>query len=357
MIELRPATFEDADKICAFQLRHGLSALTPEAWRQFWVSCPFREQFDGIPLAWLLEADQQLVGLLGNFHMLYELDRNPVKAGIATGWLVETEHRNGSLRMLDAYFRQKGLDLWLNDSANATTSKILTALKMQRIPAPQYDAPLFWPLRYRAFASAGLRRRGIPAAELLAWPIGVALRAAGVFRFRKPGYPSQVRRAQSFDDRFDSLWEKIRCGNLRLRAVRTSAVLRWRFQRELADRSAFVLAHERGGELQGYVVLLRRLREHLGFTGCDVADLQAVGDNPDVFRDLLIAAMHVAREVGAEALKFAGADGAKRTAALSLRPYSYRIDCWQLFYKTSRSDLLAALGSPELWDISPFETF
>lgn len=356
MITVRPTTIADAEDLYAFQVRHGLPALPPATWRQFWLSCPFRNQFEDIPLGWMLEVDQQVVGVIGNVHMLYELDGQQLRAGIPPGWLVDPAHRNGSLQLLNAYFQQKGLDLWLIDSANATTAKILTALKMERIPAPDYDAPLLWPVRARSFASAGLRHRGVPAAQLLGLPVGVALGAAGWFKYRNYRYPKPVHRVEFFDERFDSLWHRIRSASVRLRAVRTSSILQWRFQHEIADGSAAILVHG-AEELQGYAVLVRNFRVHLGLTVCDVMDLQAVDDDPNVLKDLLLAAMHVAREMGAEALKFAGGDGAKRTVALSLRPYSYRIDCWQLYYKTSRSDLSAALGSPELWDISPFETF
>jgi hypothetical protein len=87
-----------------------------------------------------------------------------------------------------------------------------------------------------------------------------------------------------------------------------------------------------------------------------VADLQAVDDDPVVLTELLQAAMHVARAQGAEALRFIGNQGTKRKAALSLHPYSYRTGSWQ-FYRVVRNDLVAALRSPEAWDISTFETF
>jgi len=356
MLVVRPASIEDADKVYAFQLSHRLTALRPAAWRQFWLSCPFRTQFENIPLGWLLENGQQVVGVLGNVHMLYELDARHLKAAITSGWLVDPEHRNGSLQLLNAYFQQKGIDLWLSDTANATTSKILTVLKVERIPAPEYDAPLLWPIHTRAFASAGLRQRGVPAPGLLGLPVGAALKAVGWFKYRNERYPSQVHKVKFFDERFDSLWDRIRAASVRLRAVRTSSILQWRFQLELADGSAVILVHG-DDELQGYAVLLRNFREHLRLTVSDVADLQAVNDNPIVLKDLLLASMHVARERGADALKFAGGQGTKRTVALSLRPYSYRTDDWQLFYRAAGSDLSAALRSRELWDISAFEMF
>ena len=358
MTLVRPATLEDAEIFSTVQARNSISGLEPEAWRQRWLTCPFKEQFEGIPIGWVLESETGSVGVLSNVHVLYELDRQPIKAGIAAAWAVDSTHRNDSLQLMSAYFAQTGIDLRLICSANPTTSKVMTKLlRMKRIPAPCYDHPLLWPVRYRAFAAAALRRRGAPVPDALAWPAGVILRAAAWVRQGDRHGPGKVQRIAAFDERFDSFWSKLRCGRTRLRAVRTSAVLQWRFQTELQNRSVIVLVHQSKGEIEGYAVLLRRVHAPLGVTMCDVADLQAIGDDPTVFRALLLAAMHVAREQDADVLKFAGGEGTKRTVALSLRPYSYRIDCWQLFYKVSDAALAEAVASPTAWDFSVFDTF
>jgi hypothetical protein len=355
MMKVRPVEIADADKIYAFQASHGFPAARPALWRDLWSCCPFREQFQDIPAGWLLEDDGEVVGVLANVHMLYELGGKYLKAGIAADWLVDPDHRRGSLQLLIAYFRQEGLDLWLNDTANPTASKIWTSLKAERIPAPDYDAPLLWPIRTRAFATAALRKYRAPAPRLFGLPLAAALQAER-WLSGKSRFPKQVYKLKGFDERFDPLWDRIRTGSVRLRSVRTSSILQWRFQLELANGSAVVLAHGED-ELQGYAVLLRTFRERFGLTISEVADLQAAGDNPVVLKDLLLASMHAAREQGADVLKLACGQGTKRTVALSLRPHCYRIDGWQLFYRAARTELTSALRSPTAWDISGFETF
>lgn len=356
MLTVRPATLNDAEAICAIQARNGISALSPERWRQFWSTCPFQAQFADVPLGWLLEAEQKPVGVIVNVQMLYEFSGNPIKACIASGWAVDPGYRQGSLKLLNAFQQQKNIDLWLNDSAGPAVAQLLELLKMNRIPASDYDAPLLWPIRTRRFAYAGLRRRGVPAAKLLAFPVGAALGVLDWVSSSDRGRPSQLRRVDCFDGRFDSLWERIRAASSSLRAVRTSSVLQWRFQSELDDGSAVILTH--GAEqLQGYAVLARHYREHLGVVVADIMDLQAVGDDPVIIRDLFLGAKYAAREMGAEAVKFAGACGTKRSIAQSLHPYAHRIGHWQLFYKTTRAELIPALQRSESWDFSPFDTF
>lgn len=357
MTRIRPITLNDGEVINAVRTRNALPGIDPVEWRKWCLDFPYREEFKEIPIGWILESDTGPVGVLSNVPMLYELDGQPIRAGIADAWAVDPAHRNASLQLMNAYFAQKGIDLHLIGSASPAVSRVLALLRMQCIPAPGYDEPLLWPVRYRTFAAAALRRRGAPVPGVLAWPAGLVLGAAALARRSNGRRLGEVRRSASFDERFDGFWSRIRCGHTRLRAVRTSAVLRWRFQNELQNGSATILVHENGGEVQGYVVLLRRFLAHLRLTMCDVADLQAVDDDPSVLRSLLAAGLRLAKEEGAEGFKFVAGEGAKRAVALSLRPYSYHLDSWQLFYKVREAGLAAALAGPAAWDFSPFDTF
>ena len=142
----------------------------------------------------------------------------------------------------------------------------------------------------------------------------------------------------------------------RLRAVRTRAVLDWRFRGDLAAGRAPILAAETTGSLQGYIVLVRRQDPDLGMGVYDVADLQAVGDDPTVYNDLLLGAVQLARKEGVDAIKLATGTPAKRAPADSLRPHTYQLPFWQLYYKAS-PDLVADLSSADSWDFSFFDTY
>lgn len=355
---IRPASFADAAGINQVHKRNGLSEFDPETWRAVWEAYPFAGEFRDIPIGWVLEtAAGEIVGTIGNVHMLYEIDGRRVQAAIATAWGVDTAHRGGALQLTTAFFKQKGPQLLLNGSASPTASKVLAGLQIPRIPIPDYSCPCFWAARPRAFAKAALKRRGIPAASILSYPAGLALLGRDVFRRSGRGRRSNaIHHLPAFNDRFDSLWQRIAAGPSRLRAVRTRAVLDWRFRADIEAGRAAILATEAGGDLSGYTVLLRRPGSDLGMSLYDVADLQAAGDDPAVLRDLLLAAVDLAREEGVHAVKLMTGTPAKRGPAVSLKPYTYELPFWQLYYRAS-PDLKPLLGSADAWDFSLFDTY
>jgi hypothetical protein len=350
MLRIRPAAFEDVPAIRQLNERNGMSS------GRLWLEGhPFADEFQDIPMGWVLETDDgSVVGNLDNVHMLYELGGRQIKGVVAAGWVVDQRHRGKSLQLITAFLGQKGVDLCLIDSASPVTAQVLTAMKIPRIPVPDYATPCFWAVRPRAFARAALLRKSIPGAAFLAWPAGLALLARDIYRGSGRGeLTSTVRRLEKFDDRFDEVTHK---GSV-LRAVRNRAVLEWRFRSELRDGRGVIIAAEQEKKLLGYAVLVRREGSELGMNLCDVADIQAAGDDPATIRNLLLGSIKIAREEGVDALKFMSGTPVKRGPANALQPYTYRLPFWQLYYKAASSELGSALSTADAWDFSLFDTF
>lgn len=352
-LRVRAASFEDAAAIRLLNQRNGMGELDKVACREGWERYPFAAEFRDVPIGWVLETDEgAVVGNLDNIQLLYELRGRRIKGVVAAGWVVDPAHRGKSLQLLTAFLRQKGVDLCLIDSAGTATAQILTAMKIARIPIPDYGNPCFWAVRPCAFARAALVRRSVPAVHLLAWPAGLALLARDLFRRSGRGrITSTVRRIKEFNDRFDDLWHRIATASTRLRAIRTRAVLEWRFR----TGPVAIVTAERDAKLVGYAILVRR--DSSGMDLYDVADLQALGDDPSIVKDLLLGSINVAREEGADAVKFMTGIPAKQAPADALHPYAYRAPHWQLYYKPATPEIGSLLLSADAWDLSWFDTF
>jgi len=349
---------KDLDGVNAVGVRNGFPAFDPEERRRWWRSHPFRREFEDIPSGWVLEDEaQRIVGTFSNVPMMYELDGKRWKAALASSWAVDRAYRSASLLLAMAYLNQKGVDLCLNGDANPVASRLMSATNVGRIPAEDCDLAFFWIIRHRAFASAFLRKKKIPGAAFLAFPASPFLRAADAFRRkgRKPG--NEVRRLSDFGAEFDALWEEIRLSPGPLRAVRTSAALRWRFGPALRNNGALILGLFRDNGLRGYAVLSANVGDALDVRTYVLADLQTAGHSPDDLGALIRGAIRAARDDGRDALKWWGGNAEKRRIARAHRPWSYRYPYWPAYYKAVHPDLKAALSSPQSWDFSLFDVF
>lgn len=359
MIRIRPTLLDqDLEAINAVGVRNGFGAIDPEAYRRFWLGNPFRKEFEGVPNGWVLEDDSAgIVGTFWNGHIMYELDGSPLKAGVAGSWAVDAEHRSSSLLLAMAFMNQKGVDLCLNGSASSVASRLMSTLRFKRIPTEDYSLSYFWIVRRRAFAAAALRKKNFPAADCLALPAALFLWFSDLLSQRSRRGAGQLRRIESFGDDFDTLWQRLRRTPGRLQAVRSSAVLRWRFADSLKGQKVVAIGLYRDNDLQGYVVLRGKNREQLKLRQYEICDLQVADDAPDGLLELLQGAIEVSREDGVDALEWTGWNSAKRRIAQSCHPRCYDYSVWPAFYKEKNPALVPVLAEPRAWDFSPFDAF
>src|ERR1700691_2237675 len=114
--KLREASFEDYPRIPALQVANGLQTKTYEEWKHQWINNPAYPQIQAsLPIGWVLESeDKQIVGSLGNIPLFYELEGQRLLASVAHAWTVDMRYRGYSLWLLDRYFSQKRVELFLN---------------------------------------------------------------------------------------------------------------------------------------------------------------------------------------------------------------------------------------------------
>ncbi|MFI5178553.1 MAG: hypothetical protein ACHQO8_08320 [Vicinamibacterales bacterium] len=353
-MRLRELRFEDYEASRSVLARNGLRAPTREQWAHLCGDAPQRAQLSGIPLGWLLERDGDgVVGTLRNIPFLYEWNTRPVRVAVASGWAVDPACRHQSLALAAAYFRQAGVDVLLNTTAaEDTAAKAFAALGAERVPQPGYTTRLLWITGYLAFADHVLRERGIPGARILRYPAALGARVADTRRRRaERGEGERVSVIDRFDARFDRFWSVQRLQADRLQAVRDSAALQWRFALERQPMAIVVL--ERGSDLAGYAVLVRR--DQGALRRFEVADLQALEDAPARVRRVMDGALRMAAANGVQVVALSGFNEAKRRALTPLAPYMKTSAGWPLFYKAVDAGLREPLRAPPAWDLSAYD--
>ena len=357
-LEIRPLHFSDGPAIASLSEQNGMGRLDLQAWQSVWEAYPLAADFREIPIGWVLEnAEGRVLGYLGNMHQMYEYHGVFLKAASSGSWMVDAAHRGTALPLVIAFYKQKGIDLYLNGSANQLTIKVMAAFKIPRIPLPDYNTPCFWALRPRAFALAVMRRKSIPGASVLSWMAGSAIGIWDLSRQSGRGKQSvAVNQCETFGLGFDDIWPRLSSATPRLRAVRNAAILQWKFGVDLRAGNAIILVAGPINQPSGYAVLIRRDPSELGMEMFDIADIQAVGDDPEVFKSLILAGIEAAHERGADALKLSTGTPAKRRPAEALRPYSYQLPYWQLYYKAAPS-VTVDLSQSDSWDFSRFDTY
>src|SRR5437870_12095646 len=108
----------------ALLAKYGLQTKTYEEWKHLWINNPaYIRLQESLPIGWVLECEtKQIVGYLGNIPLFYELRGQRFLASAAHAQVVDSRYRSYSLLLLNQYFSQKAIELFLNATVATAAS-------------------------------------------------------------------------------------------------------------------------------------------------------------------------------------------------------------------------------------------
>ncbi len=239
-VVLRSAQLDDCQRSVTLLARNGLAVPTePEAarssWEWLWGRNPATAGGREVPLGWVLESDDEIVGFFGNIPRRYHYDGRDLLACSGTSWAVDPRFRTRARDLCAEYFTQKEPDLLLATTANRSVGRILLKFGASPMPQTAYQQVLYWVLDPNGFLQSALRKKEVRAP--LRKAAGVALGpivATALALKRRPGrrhagLEVDVIPLPEVDEEFDELWRRKLAEGPRLYASRTAQDLRWHF--------------------------------------------------------------------------------------------------------------------------------
>lgn len=360
---LRRARFSDFDGVAALKQRWGLSHDSLENWQRLWRDNPALQRI-GLerPIGWVLEADGTIVGYLGNISLLYQYGDRTLTAVASHGLVVEPNYRALSFSLVNAFYRQKSVDLYVVTSAIKSVGKIALACGSTALPQPGYDTVIFWVLRPYSFARSLMKKLKISRfpASVLHVLATFAIAADKVVRRRWPTHAAAASLVtevtpDAIGTEFETLWmDKIR-ERPRLFADRCLATVRWHFEIPGDKGTVRVLCYRQKGRLDGYAVVRTDTDAHSGLQKSIIADLIARQDDPAVIRALCTAAYEHATKQGSHILEMQGFPSEVRNVCSGSHPYERTLPACPYYYKAADPVLQNLLQNAIAWYACPFD--
>jgi len=355
VISLRDAKIEDERAVQALCHRNGLSGEQSEfAWERLWSDNPFCPK--DWPLGWILEANKEIVGFIGNVPMSYYYGGKQLVIGAARCFAVDVNFRSNSLQLLATFFSRNPADVLLISSANEMASSLYRVAGAKMLPQHDYNNSLFWVLSGTDFVSSVLLKKGYGEnfAKIAGKIVGPAFAIESILKQRWKLYidsnvellcPSEI------SSEFDTFWEELvdeksDC----FIAQRDSTSLRWQFGHHAAAyRHPIILCSRINGRLKGYAILTRWDSPAFGLKRMMVTDLIALNNDLYVIRDLIAFALRHAREERVHMLQIIGFPPLIRKTIEVFSPIKQHSPVNQFWYFAKNVNIAASLAQPEAW--------
>ena len=300
VVHLREASFDDYQPIVSLGARYGLTARTPEEWRHVWLNNGEYRRHAHWPIGWVLENHAgQIVGSIGNVPLACEFQGQRLTTAAGRSWVVDARYRSYAMLLLDRFFQQDNVHLFLNTTVNQHAMEAYQWFDSPPVPRGEWDRSVFWITHYPGFAQSALKVKRSSWAPLLKFPLAASLRLRDALtRKRDRSYRNvEVRVEQGFDDRFDVFWNALRARNPRLLlGVRTREVLEWHFQFHFQRQHVYVLTVSDGDKLMAYSIFDRKDKDEFGLKRVRLVDYQSLDDNPASLAAMVERMLRICRE-------------------------------------------------------------
>jgi hypothetical protein len=360
-LTIREASFEDHPQIVALESKHGLEAKSYEEWKHLWFNNPaYREYQKSLPIGWVLEGeDRTIVGYLGNIPLFYELEGQRLLASVAHAWVTDVRYRSYSLLLLEQYFSQKLVDLFLNATVGPLASESFTVFQSLPAPVGAWDRSAFWITNYQGFMEGWLATKSFPLAKPLSYVLSVGLFVKDTLarrHVRQHDTGVKLELCADLDGRFDIFWEALRKTNSHiLMAVRTREALEWHFKYALQQNKAWIVTVSKGSDLTAYGIFLRHDNPRFGLRRMRLVDFQTLDGDTAILVPMLAWAMGRCRSEGIDMVESIGFGPDKENVISKTAPHERKLPSWLYFYKARDRSLAEKLSDPNAWNPSQFD--
>jgi hypothetical protein len=356
-VELRVARFGDYQSMAALEAAQGLTSKSFEDWSRLWRGNPCYEELGpDFPIGWVLERGDRIVGCIGSVPAYAMFRGRKLLVATGRGWAVEDEFRSYALLLMDEYFSQPDVDIFLNNTVNGKALDAFSTFGSLRVPAGDWSNAAFAITRHRGFAESALRIKEVPFPSLLSYPAGLALSLRDLLTSKSfPKTNLNVVLAHDFDERFDRFWQTLHPSNETLLYFRTREVLRWHFKLALGTDDLIVLTAETNGKIDAYAIFQRRDEPKYGLKRLRMVDFQACGQYDQYCAAFLQHASQECRARGIHVLEHVGCDLPKTRVFDQTATYRRKLPGWCYFYLTRDEELAEQLAKPEAWAPSSFD--
>ena len=362
-VRLRELRFNDFDAVARLRelLRWRWAPDSVDNWHRLWRNSPaIRSAKSYLPMGWVLEADNKIVGYLGSIPLLYHFGDQPLLAAAASGFVVENAYKTFSKDLVAAFYGQPNIDLFLSTTL-PSLGRFANAFQVETLPQQNYSTVLFWVLDARHFADAVVWHLGVTGRlRTLGGMLGsLALRADTMACRRRPRRASskfQISEipVSEIGDDFEALWRKKLAEKPRLLADRNPAILRWHFTLPGSRKDTNVFRCESQGRLVGYAIL-RRETDPPGLRRCTLGDILVEGDDPEIAASLVARGYQLALDYGCHTFEVLGYPKFVRQVFQQGKPYSRDYPACPYFFKASDRRLHGVLTNGESWYASPLD--
>ena len=152
-MKIEKVHLDDYHEIVKLNDKNNLISLERLDWENLWKKNPYLENNKiKWTIGWkLLNENKELEGLILNIPFIFKHKKQEILAAVCSNYVINKNYRAHSLKLRHLFLNQPNVDLYITNTANQKSEKIMLAFKAKRIVQYDYQNRLIYILKKRKF--------------------------------------------------------------------------------------------------------------------------------------------------------------------------------------------------------------
>lgn len=356
-MKIREIQTEDYPQIRELHIKYNLKILDKVEWLNFWAKNPcLQDSNNSFPLGWVLEENERIVGYLGNIPKKYYYQDKKFTVACSHAWVAENKYRLQAFSLLETFFSQKNIDIFIVTTANNISAKILARYNAKKIPLENFQNPMFVILNLEKLISSYLEYKKIKLRKFIA---KLLYYLSYIFYYKKLNFWKKTIQFKKvilneiIDSKFDDFWKSYQlCFQNKLLQNRNSTWLNWHIREKIKNGKAWIMSVIENNKILGYAICLERNNEKIKLKRIEIIDLVALDDNKEVYCSLIKSCILETKKRGYHIFEMIGFKHLKREIFSEFKIIKRELPTFPFYYKTSKVSNENFLENSEMWDPS-----
>ena len=154
-MKIEKVDLKDYQEIVKLNEKNNLISLEQADWENLWIKNPLLlEKKVEWNIGWkLINEKKEIEGLILNIPLEFKYKNERIIAAVCSNYVLNKSKRSFSLKLRHLFLNQSNVDLYITNTANQKSEKIMLAFKAKRIVQYDYQNRLIYILNKRKFFS------------------------------------------------------------------------------------------------------------------------------------------------------------------------------------------------------------
>lgn len=302
-MKLEKLTLKDYEQVKNLTKKCGLSFLKKDDWKNIWKKNPFilSSQKDWV-FGWkLVDQNSQIVGAIHNIPFVFYFKNEKILAAICGNWVVDNKYRSLSLSLRSAFLNQKDISLYITNTANEISEKVMEAFRAKKILQYEYINRKIFILNKKKTIFNYIKKFSFKRNLIL----DIKNFKNSLFKKINLDINEKFVLSNSFDKDFNDLNEDLKKIEI-LYSSKSQEWLLWKYSRLINTNELWVIKNYNNKKLTGFLVFIINCEKNYKLKRSTITEFSFINKNDSSNLEMIKKCILVSKKLNCDLVDVVG---------------------------------------------------